>query len=353
MSLTDDSPDAGPAVAPRRRRWLAAAAVLSGVIGLALMLASENLGAGRIFDVTLHYPGIDKIAHLVQYTLVFLAVWWLLGKLVEGRAARAAAAATIALLLGVVDEMFQRSVANRSFENRRPGGEPVRGPARYRPWTGAALQANRSQGRRRGRDRRHCPRRPVVPAPAALQPRHAVQRARAISRRPWWNIGWRSRTGSTRRRSTTSWRGIEVESGTGDARAAVAYAARALAATPRNPDVLDTYGWALHHAGRSREALPLLERAFAGKPGMFCIHYHLGEVYGALGDGVRAERHLREQMRLFPRASEARRAEQSLRRRGLAVTGAPPATRTKRSLIGCVSSRLGLRGVQLRQRETL
>ena len=122
-----------------------------------------------------------------------------------------------------------------------------------------------------------------------------------------------------------------MESGTGDVRAAVDYAARALAATPRDPDVLDTYGWALHHAGRSREALPLLERAFAGKPRMFCIHYHLGEVYTALGDGTRAEWHFREQIRLFPGGSEARRAEQSLRRRGLVVTGTPPATVSKRS----------------------
>ena len=143
--------------------------------------------------------------------------------------------------------------------------------------------------------------------------------------------GWRSRDGLDSPSFYNELASIEVESGTGDARAAVDYAARALAATPRNPDVLDTYGWALHHAGRSREALPLLERAFAGKPGMFCIHYHLGEVYGALGDGVRAEEHLREQMRLFPRASEARRAEQSLRRRGLVVTGTPAAAGPKRS----------------------
>src|SRR5205085_693146 len=114
---------------------------------------------------------------------------------------------------------------------------------------------------------------------------------------------------------------IEVESGTGDAHAAVGYASRALAANPHSPDVLDTYAWALHHVGRSGEALPLLERAFAGKPGMFCIHYHLGEVYAAVGDPARAERHLREQIRLFPAGSEARRAALSLKRRGLIVTG--------------------------------
>ena len=330
MSLTDDSPDAGPAVAPRRRRWLAAVAVLSGVIGLALMLASENLGAGRIFDVTLHYPGIDKIAHLVQYALVFLAVWWLLGKLVEGRAARAAAAATIALLLGVVDEMFQRSVANRSFEIADLGANlcgvllgiglgpvlPSRRTARRVVAVaviGATALAVQSY-----RHLRHFNRGMLYTRQGDL-PKALVE----------YRLALHDGLDSPSFYNELAW--IEVESGTGDARAAVDYAARALAATPRNPDVLDTYGWALHHAGRSREALPLLERAFADKPGMFCIHYHLGEVYGALGDGVRAERHLREQMRLFPRTSEARRAEQSLRRRGLVVTGTPAAAGPKRS----------------------
>jgi tetratricopeptide (TPR) repeat protein len=104
----------------------------------------------------------------------------------------------------------------------------------------------------------------------------------------------------------------------------VTYGGRALRADPQNPDVLDTYGWALHHAGRSPEALPFLERALAGKPRMFCIHFHLGEVYAALGDRERAERHLREQIRRHPGGSEARRAEASLRWRGLIVAATLP-----------------------------
>ena len=316
MGLNDDSRDAGPAVAPRRRRWLAAVAVLSGVIGLALLLASENLGAGRIFDVTLRLPGARQIAHLVQVRARLPRCLVAARQAGRGRAARAAVAAAIAPLWVSSTSCSSGRWPTAASRFADLGANAVRGPARDRPWTGAAIQANRSEGRRRGRDRRHCPRRPVVPAPAALQPRPAVHAPGRSREGSGGAIGWRSSTGSTRRRSTTSWRGFKVESGTGDAGAAVDYAARALAAKPRNPDVLDTYGWALHHAGRSREALPLLERAFADKPGMFCIHYHLGEVYAALGDGVRAEWHLREQMRLFPRGSEARRAEQSLRRRG-------------------------------------
>ena len=304
--------------------------MLSGVIGLALLLASESLGAGRIFDVTLHYPGIDKIAHLVQYALVFLAVWWLLGRLVERRAARAAAAAVITLLLGVVDEMFQRSVANRSFEIADLGANvcgvllgiglgPVLPSRRTaRSVVAVAVIGATALAVHSYRQLRHVNRGLLYTRQGDL-PKALVE----------YRLALQDGLDSPSFYNELAW--IEVESGTGDTRAAVGYAGRALAATPRNPDVLDTYGWALHHAGRSREALPLLERAFAGKPRMFCIHYHLGEVYAALGNGARAEWHLREQMRLFPRGSEARRAEQSLRRRGLAVTEAPAATGKKQS----------------------
>ena len=328
--MNDDSRDAGAAAAPRPRRWIAAAAVLSGVIGLALLLASESLGAGRIFDVTLHYPGIDKIAHLVQYALVFLAVWWLLGRLVERRAARAAAAAVITLLLGVVDEMFQRSVANRSFEIADLGANvcgvllgiglgPVLPSRRTaRSVVAVAVIGATALAVHSYRQLRHVNRGLLYTRQGDL-PKALVE----------YRLALHDGLDSPSFYNELAW--IEVESGTGDTRAAVGYAGRALAATPRSPDVLDTYAWALHHAGRSREALPFLERAFAGKPRMFCIHYHLGEVYAALGDDARAEFHLREQMRLFPRGSEARRAEQSLRRRGLAVTEAPAATGKKQS----------------------
>lgn len=47
---------------------------------------------------------------------------------------------------------------------------------------------------------------------------------------------------------------------------ALALAQRALAIAPGSPAILDTYGWLLHRAGQSREAVPLLERAVARRP---------------------------------------------------------------------------------------
>ena len=95
----------------RRRPW----GLLAGIVALALLITSQSLLAGQIYNVSVQYPGIDKVAHVVQYALVFLAVWWLVGDLVERRATRIALAAGTALLLGLGDELFQRHVAARTF----------------------------------------------------------------------------------------------------------------------------------------------------------------------------------------------------------------------------------------------
>jgi len=90
-----------------------------------------------------------------------------------------------------------------------------------------------------------------------------------------------------------SW--VEIESGVGEPSVAVEFARRALASRPDSADYLDTYAWALHHSGRSAEALPHLLHAYAAKPDMFCINLHLGAVYLALGNTSQAVWHLERQ----------------------------------------------------------
>lgn len=106
---------------------------------------------------------------------------------------------------------------------------------------------------------------------------------------------------------------VEVESGQGNPGDAVAFARQAVAARPDDPDYLDTLGWSLHYAGQHAEALETLEKAYAGKPDMYCIHLHLGEVYLSLGQIDRARAHLRQQLAL-PDQREARRAAVTLSR---------------------------------------
>ena len=104
---------------------------------------------------------------------------------------------------------------------------------------------------------------------------------------------------------------VEIESGIGDPAIALGHAERALALRPNSPDILDTYGWALHHVGRSAEALSYLERAYAAKPDIFCIHYHLGVVLVTLGQVDKATFHFRQQMKLI-NTNEAERSRKAL-----------------------------------------
>jgi tetratricopeptide (TPR) repeat protein len=107
----------------------------------------------------------------------------------------------------------------------------------------------------------------------------------------------------------------QTESGRGDPREAVEYARLALSQRPGNADILDTYGWALHRAGRSAEALPPLLEAYEKSPGMFCIHYHLAAVYLALGKNDLAAQHLRQQLKR-PDTREAMLAQEALAQMG-------------------------------------
>jgi tetratricopeptide (TPR) repeat protein len=64
----------------------------------------------------------------------------------------------------------------------------------------------------------------------------------------------------------------------------------AVDAQPDEPSYLDSLGWALHLAGRSEEALPLLQRAVSEsrETARGDIREHLGDVYAALGRTERA-----------------------------------------------------------------
>jgi tetratricopeptide (TPR) repeat protein len=105
-----------------------------------------------------------------------------------------------------------------------------------------------------------------------------------------------------------------AEFGEGDPREAVAYAQRSLELRPNNPDTLDTYGWSLFRAREYAAAVGPLEAAYAVKPDIYCIHYHLGMTYlqlGRLDDGIR---HLRRQVELMPFTREAELAVNELNR---------------------------------------
>ncbi|MBI5462637.1 MAG: tetratricopeptide repeat protein, partial [Gammaproteobacteria bacterium] len=89
---------------------------------------------------------------------------------------------------------------------------------------------------------------------------------------------------------------IELEFLDTDPAASLRYTTLAVRKKPGNADYLDTHGWALYRNGRYPEALEFLRKAYALEPDIYCIHYHLGAVYHALGEEAQATAHLRQQL---------------------------------------------------------
>ncbi len=305
--MTDDSPRSarGPASRLSRGRLLQ--------VGLAVtvVVAAGSVVAGAPVDrLANQWPGIDKVLHTTAFLVLFAGAWWAARYL--RRPVSPLALAVVLALVAAADEVAQ-------------GFQPARDPdpfdllgslagialgwaavERQRWRIGAAVAALAGLFLAAG-----------VTVHTYFERRHlatALRYERAgdfVNARREYRLALADGVRSPGLFNELAW--VEIESGIGNADEAVAFAEQAMALDPDEPDILDSYGWALHHAGRSAEALPFLERAYQGKPDMFCIHYHLGEVYLALGDTTRAVSHLRQQVTRRD-TREAARAERTLSR---------------------------------------
>jgi Tfp pilus assembly protein PilF len=283
-------------------------AVVGGLMaGLAIDLAS-----GRwLNQVFLAMPGIDKVTHVVFFGALFVC----LRQILDGRGVpprwRTPVAAGTALLVGTFVELMQGVWASGSVEAADlvadASGIALGWVAAVRPPRLTAMGATAAALAAAGvvtyqtyaglvdysRAQRYLRQGDLVSARASLR----LALGAGVRRPSLYNdLGW-----------------VEIESGVGDPGQAVEYARTALEMQPGSADVLDTYGWALHHAGRSQEALAPLLDAYARKPRMYCIHYHLGVVYLALGREPEAAAHLTSQL-AFAATREARLARQALDR---------------------------------------
>ncbi|WP_051367047.1 tetratricopeptide repeat protein [Hamadaea tsunoensis] len=94
--------------------------------------------------------------------------------------------------------------------------------------------------------------------------------------------------------------------------------ARALYAGRSSNQVADAYAWALHAAGRDREALPLADRALSLGTTDALAHFHRGEIRLALGDRSGARADLAAALRTNPHFSPryAAAAQSTLRSLG-------------------------------------
>ena len=285
------------------------ALTLVGIGGIAILVLLQNLLGSELNTLFLKMPGIDKVLHITEYLLIVVCVHALAGRSTRNETARVRLAVGAAILIAILDESIQRLVVSRSVEafdlvansaGVLLGWTVVARPRRlaaaaaatvalaaggYVAWDTRSRLADYNRGLELARQHDF--------AGAHEQFRRAFERG---LRTPglFNELAW-----------------TQVESGAGNPADAVDHARRALEMRPDSADILDTYGWALHAAGRHAEALEALLQAYRRKPDMFCIHYHLGAVYLSLGRSAEAADHLRRQMAL-PHRREAVLASQAL-----------------------------------------
>jgi tetratricopeptide (TPR) repeat protein len=292
-----------PTAAARRAR------VVAGLTAVVMLVLVQNFFGGPLNAFFLRYPGVDKVLHVLEYFLVFAAVRRITFRNVPNGATRDRLAVAFTLGLALFDESVQALAPARSVEFldviadlsglalawvfvRRPRRAVALATAgvasmaaTYAIWTTHVLLSDYSRA-------------------LEYERQHDFVRAREHYRRAF-AAGLRT-PGLF---NEMAW--VEVESGVGDPKRAVEYGRAAFQMRPDSPDVLDTYGWALLHAGRPHEALRVLLQAYERRPDMFCIHYHLGATYRALGRMDEARRHFRRQLGL-PGTREAAFAGRAL-----------------------------------------
>ena len=286
------------------RPWIACA-------GLAAILVVGYVANGTLERLFLTVPGIDKVAHVMFHCALFVCVRAIASTSGVPMRLQSPIAAVTVLAVAAIDELVQTMIPGRSVEvedviagtaGLSLGWVLTARPTRVQAvvvTTAAAVAAvsvtahtyvrliDYSRGLRSSRQQ------DLVTA------RLHFQRALSAGLRIpalYNELGW-----------------VEIESGVGDPAKAVEYAKTALEMQPQNPDILDTYGWALLHAGRANEALDALQAAFARNPEIYNVHYHLAQAYVALGRTAEAEAHFRSQLQ-WTATREAQFARQALDR---------------------------------------
>ena len=268
-------------------------------IGIAMVvvgLAAANLAGVEVNALFAAVPGSDNVVHFVAYAIAFVCMFQLSGRFTKRVTTQVAIAAGSGLLLSVGDELIQQLAPGRNVEVYDLvadwAGMMLGWVVTARPSPSmAAMATAASLGA--GGFVTHATYERLVDYSRALRAERnqdfamaRVHYLRAVDKG--------HRTAAIY--NGLAW--VSVEAGAGDPDESVDYARRALALQPGDPDILDTLGWALHRAGRTEEGLPLLTRAFEMKPSMFCIHYHLGQAYLALGRTELADSHFRQQVEL-------------------------------------------------------
>jgi len=271
------------------------ARAVAGLVVLALVLIGADVFGVELNALFLTFPGVDKIVHAAAYAFAFICFHSASSYVVKSPGRRVALATVAGITLSLVDELVQQMAPGRSVEASDVIAD----------WAGLTLGWVMTV--------RPAPRIAAAASIVALatvgfvayetyatlidysralraERQHDFATARVHYQRA---IAKGKRTADVY--NGFAWVTLESDS---DPQEALTYARKALEMQPDNADIYDTYGWALQRAGRSEEALPFLQKAYALKPEMYCIHYHLGKAYVDVGQLDKAAWHLRRQTEL-------------------------------------------------------
>jgi len=284
------------AIAARMRRgipwWM-------GLLMLALLLVLPNVLATQLATVWLRFPGLDKPTHFCAFMAVFLIAHAMLrGRgWPRGEQGKLGLAVSLSLVISVADEVQQALLGmGRTAEY----GDLVADAAGVLVGLTGVMAGQ--LGMRRAfaivslllvpvaavtaqtyHDLKHYNRGMVY------EREHDYDRARAE-----YMLALDSGLQFAELYNTIAW--LDIEFLDGDPVEAERYAAQALVMDPKNPNILDTYGWVLVRAGRAREGLVFLERAKMLKPKIYCVDLHLGVAYSELGERDLAIEYLKRQI---------------------------------------------------------
>lgn len=277
-------------------RGLLALGILLSLVVVLMLVA--DLSGRQIQELSLRYPGSDKLIHFVTHLGLTTLIYWILHRhwTPFARTHAISLAAAMSVLLGLLDESQQFFVGGREFDLLDVAAN-LCGTA-----TGALLLAGFTQS----------PRRIALLAILPIGIFSGVY-LHAYTENKLFSVGLQQiRAGDLPGAQQSFRRAIERGQGTPalynelawlelefldvDPAPSLRYSTLAVAAEPDNPDFLDTHAWALYRNGRYKEAQEMLQQALARKPDIYCIHYHLGAVYHALQEDDQAIVHLRQQL---------------------------------------------------------
>ena len=270
-----------------------------GLLMLVLLLVLPNVMASKLAKIWLQFPGVDKPAHLVTFIAVFLIAYGILRGRIwpESEGGKLSLGVVTSLGISLADEVQQAVlglgrtaeygdlVADAAGVFVGVTGVMARqlGVSRTLVFIALLLLPVAAVTAKTYQDLKH------YNLGMMYERAHDYQRARAE-----YQLAVDSGFQSAEVYNAIAW--LDIEFLNADPGKAEAYAARAFAMDPENPDILDTYGWVLVQAGRIREGLAHLEQANLKKPSMYCINVHLGVAYMKAGDQTRAVEHLKRQI---------------------------------------------------------